>query len=38
MSNGQSTTQPIRAYVVERDVTTTGQRIRRLEEFATLGN
>ena len=27
---------PMRAYVVERDITQTGRRVRRLEEFATL--
>lgn len=36
--NNQSQAQPIRAYVVERDITQTNQRIQRLQEFATLGN
>jgi hypothetical protein len=30
-------TQPMRAYVVERDITQSTRRVRRLEEFATLG-
>jgi len=37
-NNNQSETQPIRAYVVERDITQTNTRIQRLQEFATLGN
>lgn len=36
--NNQSQAQTIRAYVVERDITQTNQRIQRLQEFATLGN
>jgi hypothetical protein len=36
MGQGQGT-QPMRAYVVERDITQSTRRVRRLEEFATLG-
>ena len=35
-NQGQGT-QPMRAYVVERDITQSTRRVRRLEEFATLG-
>ena len=35
MGQGQGSS-PMRAYVVERDITQTGRRVRRLEEFATL--
>jgi predicted nucleic acid-binding Zn-ribbon protein len=38
LSAGQGQgTQPMRAYVVERDITQSTRRVRRLEEFATLG-
>jgi hypothetical protein len=38
LSTGQGQgTQPMRAYVVERDITQSTRRVRRLEEFATLG-
>lgn len=37
-NDNQSGMQPIRAYVVERDITQTNTRIQRLQEFATLGN
>ena len=38
LSGGQGQgTQPMRAYVVERDITQSTRRVRRLEEFATLG-
>ena len=37
LSAGQGQgSSPMRAYVVERDITQTGRRVRRLEEFATL--
>ena len=36
MSQGQNTA-PTRAYVVERDITQSTRRVRRLEEFATIG-
>jgi hypothetical protein len=36
MGQGQGM-QPMRAYVVERDITQSTRRVRRLEEFATLG-
>jgi hypothetical protein len=36
MSQGQGSS-PMRAYVVERDITQSTRRVRRLEEFATLG-
>jgi len=36
--NGQGQqNQPMRAYVVERDIQQTTSRVRRLSEFATLG-
>ena len=38
LSGGQGQgTQPMRAYVVERDITQSTRRVRRLEEFATIG-
>jgi hypothetical protein len=38
LSTGQGqNTAPMRAYVVERDIAQTGRRVRRLEEFATIG-
>lgn len=37
-NDNQNGIQPIRAYVVERDITQTNTRIQRLQEFATLGN
>jgi len=36
MGQGQGLS-PMRAYVVERDITQSTRRVRRLEEFATLG-
>jgi hypothetical protein len=36
MGQGQGSS-PMRAYVVERDITQSTRRVRRLEEFATLG-
>ena len=36
MSQGQNTA-PMRAYVVERDISQSTRRVRRLEEFATIG-
>ncbi len=38
LSSGQGQqNQPMRAYVVERDIQQTTSRVRRLSEFATLG-
>lgn len=37
-NDNQNGIQPIRAYVVERDITQTNTRIQRIQEFATLGN
>ena len=38
LSSGQGQqNQPMRAYVVERDIQQTTNRVRRLSEFATLG-
>ena len=38
LSSGQGQgSQPMRAYVVERDIQQTTSRVRRLSEFATLG-
>lgn len=35
-TNNAAPAQPVRAYVVERDIEQTGQRVRQLSEFATL--
>lgn len=34
--NGSRNTEPVRAYVVERDIEQTSQRLRQISEFATL--